>query len=354
MAIRILGAGLSGLSAAINLARAGKEVEVHEKKKDVGEHIRPNYQGLLRTHGDPMGYLKSLNLEPKFDLFRLRKALICTRERDIDVTLKEPIDFVMRGGKTSLEYGLYTQAKNLGVKFHFSTKLDEKNVDIVATGHKRCDMLAFGGIYEDLDFPKDKFLYMHDDRYSPKGWYMYVTPLPGDNYKIVNCTSQPHVKMTKRLYYKALSERKILKEIVGDRKPKETFGGFGGCDFPKSAMKGKTLYVGEAAGFQDPFRGFGMNYALVSGLLAASAIISGKDYDKLWKEEFKRRIKTDLYRRYAMVVFGDRAIEHVFKHTNNGDEVDFDRVNPSGFKGTLLREVFYRLEKFRRWRTGYW
>ncbi len=55
-----------------------------------------------------------------------------------------------------------------------------------------------------------------------------------------------------------------------------------------------------------------------------------------------------------MVVFGDKAIEHVFKHINDGDEVDWYKVNPSGIRGKILREVFYRLEKFRRWKTGYW
>lgn len=354
MAVKILGAGLSGLSAAINLAKEGKDVEVFERKSDVGQQTKPNYQGLLRTHGDPMGYLKSYNLEPKFDLLRLTKAFICTRKRDIDVALKEPVDFVMRGGKESLEYGLYNQAKSLGVRFYFDRKMEDSNVDIVATGHRRCDMLAFGCVYEDLDFPRDKFLYMHDDRYSPRGWYLYITPLPQGRFKIVNCTSQPHVKMTKRLYFKALKERKILKDIVGNRTPIATFGGFGGCDFQKSAVKGKTLYVGEAAGFQDPFRGFGMNYALESGYLAAKSILKGEDYDKMWKKHFKRRIKSDLYRRYAMVVFGDKAIEHVFKHIDDGDAVDWYRVNPSGIKGKILREVFYRLEKFKRWRTGYW
>ena len=354
MAIKILGAGLSGLTAAINLVKEGKEVVIFERKADVGEHIRPNYQGLLKTHGDPMGYLKKYNLEPKFDLFRLDQAYFCTKSRDIDVKIKDPIDFVLRGGKTSLEYGLYDQAKSLGVSFKFNEKRKESDVDIVATGHFRCDMLAFGGVYENLDFPRDKFLYMHDNRYSPIGWYLYVTPLPDGTFKIVNCTSQPHVKKTKKLFYKAISERKILKDIVGDRKPIETFGGFGGCEFPKTAKKGKILYIGEAAGFQDPFRGFGMNYAIESGYLAAKAILETKDYDAMWKEQFRSRIKTDLFRRYAVVVFGDRAIEYAFRNIKDGDEVDWHKVNKKGIKNKILTETFYRLEKFRHWRTGYW
>jgi flavin-dependent dehydrogenase len=119
-------------------------------------------------------------------------------------------------------------------------------------------------------------------------------------------------------------------------------------------MKGRVYYVGEAAGFQDPFRGFGMNYALESGYLAAKALLEGKDYDRMWKEQFKSRIKTDLFRRYAMVVFGDRAIEHAFRNISDGDEVDWHKVNKKGLKNTLILETFYRLEKFRKWRKGYW
>ena len=185
-----------------------------------------------------MGYLKRFNLEPEFDLFRLNQAYFCTRNRDIDVRLKEPIDFVMRGGKSSLEYGLYKQASSMGISFKFNEKPEETDVDIVATGHFRCDMLAFGGVYEDLDFPKDRFLYMHDDRYSPIGWYLYVTPLPDDTFKIVNCTSQPHVKKTKRLFYKAISERKILKDIVGTESPLRPLEGSEAVNSQRPPRKG--------------------------------------------------------------------------------------------------------------------
>jgi flavin-dependent dehydrogenase len=113
-------------------------------------------------------------------------------------------------------------------------------------------------------------------------------------------------------------------------------------------MKGRVYYVGEAAGFQDPFRGFGMNYALESGYLAAKALLEGKDYDRMWKEQFKSRIKTDLFRRYAMVVFGDRAIEHAFRNISDGDEVDWRKVNKKGLKNTLILETFYRPENYKK------
>ena len=352
--IKILGAGLSGLSSAINLATADKEVKIYERKNSVGDHIYPNYQGLLRTNSNPMGYLKELNLEPDFKMNTLSKAILCTRKTEVKVITKEPVPFVLRGGNESLEYGLYKQAVKLGVKFEYKTKMNEKDVDIVATGHYRCDMAAYAGIFEDVNFSEDEYLYMHDDRYSPRGWYLYIIPISKGKIKMVNCTSQPYIKQTKNLFYKAIEERKILKDIIGNSKPIKTFGGFGGVDFPRSAIKEGRFYIGEAAGFQDPFRGFGMNYALESGYLVAQAIIHNKNYDKLWKKQFLHQKKMDFARRYAMVKWGDKIVDRYFKKYKDGEIVDLNKINPKGLKGKFLEGLFYRLELLHKWRTGYW
>lgn len=44
--IKILGAGISGLTAAINLAKAGYKVDVYERNKDVGMRFGGDLQGL--------------------------------------------------------------------------------------------------------------------------------------------------------------------------------------------------------------------------------------------------------------------------------------------------------------------
>lgn len=43
--IKILGAGISGLIVAINLARAGYKVDVYERNKDVGMRFSGDLQG---------------------------------------------------------------------------------------------------------------------------------------------------------------------------------------------------------------------------------------------------------------------------------------------------------------------
>jgi len=354
MTIKILGAGLAGISAAINLVKGGKEVEVHERRDEVGLQMHPNYQGLLRTHGDPKGYLNGLGLDPEFDYKFLDKCVLSTRKKDRRITAAEPVMFVKRGGEGSLEWGLYQQALDLGVEFKFNQKMAEKDVDVVAVGHTRCDMAAFGVQYENADWDDETFVYMYDDRYSPRGWYLYLVPFGDGRIEIINCCSQPYVQQVRRRFFNAIKERKVLRDVVKGAKPVHYLGGYGGAKFPGSAVRDGRYYVGEAAGFQDPFRGFGMNYALQSGKLAADAMLHGKDYDALWKADFEKQIRLDLSRRYAMVLFGDRIAELYFRKVRDGETVDFYKYNPHTVGGELLKGLFYNLEKMRFRVRGRW
>lgn len=74
---------------------------------------------------------------------------------------------------------------------------------------------------------------------------------------------------------------------VDDARP---FGGYGGVrrDLRFADPVGR-LYVGEAAGLQDPEWGFGMVTAMASGALAATALLDGTDYPKLARAAFDRR-----------------------------------------------------------------
>jgi flavin-dependent dehydrogenase len=72
--------------------------------------------------------------------------------------------------------------------------------------------------------------------------------------------------------------------------------------------------VGEAAGFQDALWGFGIRMAIVSGHLAARALVSGRprEFDRLWRERLGGLISASfanrsLYRRagdfgYALLI----------------------------------------------------
>ena len=50
--IKIMGAGLSGLAAAIILAKAGKDVHVYDIRKDSGARFDGDFQGLENWTSD--------------------------------------------------------------------------------------------------------------------------------------------------------------------------------------------------------------------------------------------------------------------------------------------------------------
>jgi len=352
--VKVLGAGLSGLSCAINLALSGREVVVFERRSGVGLQVHENYQ-VLQTRGKIVEeYLGLLNLSPRFNHFSLSKSLFSTASRDLDVLLNSPVHFVQRGGISSLEHGLCAQALDLGVKFKFGARTSESEVDVVATGPKSVDSTAYGAVYENVDFPRDKFLMMYDDRYSPKGWYFYVIPFGENLVEVVNCASQPHGGRVKELFYRALSERDSLKKYFEGKTPVSTFGGFGSVNVPKTALKDGRLLVGEAAGFQDPFRGFGMNFALESGFLAAHAIKDGENYDMLWKRKFMPQFKLDFSRRLVISVLGSRVVDLMYRGVKSGDAISFKSGDLGSVVGESLKSVLFSAELLKRKITGYW
>lgn len=66
--VKIAGAGLSGLAAAINLAKAGKDVEVFELNKDCGCRFHGDLQGIENWsyEEDAILHLKNMGIKINF------------------------------------------------------------------------------------------------------------------------------------------------------------------------------------------------------------------------------------------------------------------------------------------------
>jgi flavin-dependent dehydrogenase len=351
--VRILGAGLSGLSAAVNLALNGISVVVLERRSSVGMQIKPNFQVLHPDGRTPQQYLESLNLRPSFRSLAMQKIFFSTCKRDLDLDLQRKVYFIQRGGVESLECGLYRQALDLGVEFKFNEHVNETDADVIAYGPRRIDAVAYGEVYECDSFESKHFFMMYDDRYSPRGWYAYAVPYDG-KLEVINCASQPYVSQVKELFKKAVAEKKLLRDAIGGRKPCGSIGGFGNAFIPKTAVKDGRLRTGEAAGFQDPFRGFGMKYALESGKMAADAIAYKIDYDALWKEHFMPKFKLDYSRRFFMSVLGSGLADLVYRKFKSGQTIEFVSGNIEGPLGGLLKTGFLQLELLKRRLTGCW
>ncbi|HIH19601.1 TPA: NAD(P)/FAD-dependent oxidoreductase [Candidatus Micrarchaeota archaeon] len=353
---KILGAGPAGLCAAINLAKGGEQVTVFEKRADVGLRFPANLQG-IKYINDPREFMKEMGLGAKVDFRYFSKVIFGTRSRDIelDTGQHKKIPFVERGGRRSLEYALFKEAEKLGAAFRFNSREAPSACDIIAAGGSGCDFAALGGIYEDSDFPRDRLLVVFDDRYSPKGWYSYIFPISKDQIEFVNCVSQPHVPKLFALTNKAIRERKILRDFLGGKKKISAFGGSGTVRVPKTGYSGGKILIGEAAGFQDPFMGFGIKYALMSGKLCADAILQGKDYDALWRSAILPDMKKDLARRLPLSLFGDSVVEFFMRKHRNGAIVDISNAAPERFPlYWLIENLFFEAERLKFGLTGRW
>jgi len=336
MATNILGAGPAGMCAAINLARAGREVVVHERRAEVGMRFCPNLQGLRYLYMPPDEFMRGVGVQSDVGVRYFPRAVICTRKRkvELDCSAGSLMPFVVRGtqgkeGKHSLDAALFSEAEKLGVEFEFNSRVGESDVQIVASGSRgEPDQAALGSVFENSDFPRDCQLVVFDDRYSPRGWYSYILPVGKDEVEFVTCVSKPYIPQLARLHEKAMKERKEIADVVGGKRKVASFGGSASVRIPRTAFVGGKYYVGEAAGFQDPYMGFGIAYALRSGHLAARAILDGSDYDAAWKREFGYYLRKDAAYRFAMWLLGDTAAGMVMSKYKDGQRADISGALP--------------------------
>jgi flavin-dependent dehydrogenase len=141
--IKIYGAGISGLVAAINLARSGYEVEVFEKRDQIGgsPHWHPSVHQQILDLEKTSEYI-GIDLTPCFQSVKKHTFYLYGRK----IVLDTPVNsYVCEKGPrpSSIENNLYSQAVNVGVRFNFCEAFDLKSVKhpntetqryIVATG----------------------------------------------------------------------------------------------------------------------------------------------------------------------------------------------------------------------------
>ena len=93
---------------------------------------------------------------------------------------------------------------------------------------------------------------------------------------------------------------------------KNYFSGIGISGVQQTSM-GNVLFIGGAAGFYDPFLGYGLNYAIESAAIAADAIVKGdieiyKKYSKRLQNNFKNMFVAREIWRKADNEFYDKLI----------------------------------------------
>jgi flavin-dependent dehydrogenase len=288
--VRIAGAGLAGLVAATTAARMGEEVEVYETKQRLVPSIGPHTEALRNYESiDAIEELRSygFQIQPFAEVF----AAIRRSEHYQNVLRGKSYYLFMRGREPyTVDQQLYQQAVNLGVRFHFGTAAPG-DIEILATGPPRREfnMLAAGFTFtaEGANLDPHTVIALLDNRVAPGG-YLAITP--GVEYHSIYSGSWTDLDYERVL---ALAKKSFelpwVREILGTSRWVDKIHGtaYYERDPIATAVHDGSLRVGEAGGFQDAVAAYGFRYAVITGALAAQAVIEHLDYPTLLRSRFK-------------------------------------------------------------------
>ena len=305
--VRIVGAGPSGLSAAITLAKAGRPALVLEKRADVGARFIGDWQVLenLSSDEDALELVERLGIERSFEIVPGREAVFLDhRLRARTIRSERPYGYFLRRGaeEGTLDRSLLAQARAAGVDVRFGVTADRAGADVVATGPAAPDGLAREATFR-TDLPDGTVWVLFDHRYAPGG-YAYLFALSGR--ATLGCAIVHDFKRIDEYFERSAERFRQVKaySVEGERV------GYSYMSFSlkSSAVEGGARFAGEAGGFQDYLFGLGMRHALVSGHLAARAILESRAYDELWREAFGRVPQTSLVNRFLYESAGNLGL----------------------------------------------
>lgn len=293
--IRIAGAGPSGLAAAIALAKAGRAVEVHEAKSDVGARFIGDLQIIEgSSEAEPVpAFLDRIGIERNF-YFRPADWATFYDHRGFARVIRsgEPYGFFIRRGAEdgTLDRGLLAQARAAGATVLFNSRIND--ADIVATGPAAPDGLAREMTWHTDEPERVDVFFNH--KLSPGGYsYLFIL----DGLATFGCAIVADFKRIDEYFDHSLAAAQRIHRFAI---PAEKRTGYSYMNFhlKRQATNGETRYVGEAAGFQDYLFGLGIRYALTSGNLAARSILESRDFDALWREDLGTKQETSLVNRF--------------------------------------------------------
>lgn len=349
--IQIAGAGLGGLSAAVLLAD-DFEVDVYEAKDRVGFPSGDDIQA-VRNYGmqqDQFKFFEDNGLS--FDFYQPIKKIIKYAPSGKSMTIKSengPLFYSFKRGPNSksLEQQLYSQAIGKGVRFSFNSRKTLKSVDIVSTGAVYRNIWAYGAFYQDVKIDNSAIHFFMDNNYCPQG-YIYVIPY-GKNEVAIAATTYDTSCPLPRLFKKFLVENSVVKEIIDGGTFIHNTSGYAYSNVPTSAQVGGVKFVGGSAGFVEAARGFGVKYAIESGIYCAKSFKENTSYDALWKNAFEADLLDGFRRRLLLEKFGNDDYEKLLQ----GDEVTISKYKkiplPFSEQFENLKNTYYLNE----WRAKY-
>jgi len=310
MKVAIIGAGVSGLTCALELERHGIRPVIFEKRAHIGEAL--NYSSILprilnRHSTDVIKYLKQqygISLAPTNPLKRI---IMYSPNRK--VVQRGKLGYIFRRGTHS--YSLEIQLLNyLDSPITFNKYIEVEDIQddfdyiVVATSFNT--EAAKLGIWTETfntnvrmanvvgRFIPTEMIMWENTRYS-KNAFCYLVPNGQKNaclVQIVNGISNSELDY----YWKEFLFTENLNYNITSHTDTEH-----DCGFVQPVQYKNILFVGNAGGFTDDLLGYGILNAIESGILAAKAIALGKSYgvlaDPIYKDiarlhELRKAINT--------------------------------------------------------------
>lgn len=307
------------MTAAINLNRAGINVEVHERKSFCGKRTR-DFQFLENWtfEEDALDILQDLNIRTHFyfkPLYSLE--LISPSLKKCLKRSSQPLMYLVKRGplEDSIDHALETQATAAKIPIIYNSKLTVDEADIVATGIKKPTYIIMG-----ITFPfehPDKAIALFDDNLSFKIYSYFIVNDHIGEIASINPTDRKDHKVRFDLTVKRFEE--ILNFKVS--RMKHRFAAQGSIYFLKEAEINSRYFIGEAAGFQDCMAGFGMLYAFKSGYHAAQSIIKKDDYNRRWQADMLKPLEASVTNRLLFERLSNPGYEKLIDMLNSENPV---------------------------------
>lgn len=344
-AIHIMGAGLSGLAAATLLARAGKEVHVHDVRADSGARFDGDFQALENWSMDEdffdqlkeWGFDASEFKATEFDVV----DLIHPDDKITQATTSKVAYRIVERGTSehTIDQGFKRQALAAGAKIHYKSRVKEEDCTIIACGPKGTSAVAYGEIFH-TDHP-NHIGFQLNDHLAP-GSYSYLIIIDGVG---LICTC---------LWRKQKKSERFLNETIAwyeahypnlNRTPIKRVGGKGDFTINRNYKQDGRYYVGESGGLQDFMWGFGMRMAVWSGVLAANDILGKGDYEADVRKYLMPYVRTSVANRWLMNRVGDRTFKRMCNAWMKDQKKKGDGLIWIGnlFKPKWYKSILYRV-----------
>lgn len=344
--VAVIGSGPSGASAALKLAENGISVVLIEKE------TLPRYKtcggGFVYRGRRNMPFDVSSVVEREFkkiDIYFDRAGIHLTSERDepiISMIMRDDFDNLIvekakKAGITLLEnhrlkditFGelntLHTSGGDVEAKFIIAAD-GALSVTAKLAGWEETRYLIPALEYEVEVSPEDFERLSKEVRFDfdavPLG---YGWSFPKKNHLSIGVASARRTKINLKKYYKEYLETLGIKEVIS-----EAFHGFQIPVSPREDgyFRKNVILVGDAAGFADPVTAEGISNAILTGVMAAEAIIEAdldsKKTEDIYNEKLNKvlipELKTGVYlsklfyenekaRHFLMKMFGPRFCE---------------------------------------------